>query len=100
MAANVLKSEQAVAVSLHVVRTFVKLRELMSTSKELAAKFADFVFKQVVERFNEEAGFFQLVHFFHLVVVRLNSHGVVVAGAVAAFRGTTTPQPCPRLPSY
>ena len=37
--ASVLKSERAVEMSLLVVRTFVRLRELLATNKELAAKF-------------------------------------------------------------
>lgn len=39
MLGNVLKSERAVEVSLMVVRTFVHLRELVSTHKELSQKF-------------------------------------------------------------
>ncbi len=38
MLGNVLKSERAVEVSLHVVRAFVHLRELVSGHKELAKK--------------------------------------------------------------
>jgi hypothetical protein len=38
MAANLLRSPQAVKASLFVVRAFVKLRELLSTHHELAAK--------------------------------------------------------------
>jgi hypothetical protein len=38
MLGNVLKSPRAVEVSLIVVRTFVQLREMLSTNKELAAK--------------------------------------------------------------
>jgi hypothetical protein len=38
MLGNVLKSERAVEVSLMVVRTFVHLRELVSSNKELSAK--------------------------------------------------------------
>lgn len=37
-AANVLSSDQAVEMSVHVVRAFVKLREMLITHKELAAK--------------------------------------------------------------
>jgi hypothetical protein len=36
MAANVLNSERAVAMSVYVVRAFVKLREVLSTTSELA----------------------------------------------------------------
>lgn len=38
MLGNVLKSERAVEVSLHVVRAFVRLRELVAGHKELAQK--------------------------------------------------------------
>ena len=38
MAANVLNSERAVAMSVYVVRAFVKLRELLASSDELAKK--------------------------------------------------------------
>jgi hypothetical protein len=38
MLGNVLRSHQAAEVSLAVVRTFVKLREMLSTHRELAAK--------------------------------------------------------------
>lgn len=40
MAANVLNSPQAVKMSVFVVRAFVKLRELLSTRKELTCKLA------------------------------------------------------------
>jgi len=38
MAANVLNSERAVQVSVHVVRTFVQLRQMQLTSSELRNK--------------------------------------------------------------
>ena len=38
MLGNVLRSGRAIEVSLHVVRAFVQLREILSTHKELAAK--------------------------------------------------------------
>lgn len=38
MAANVLKSSRAVLVSIHVVRAFVRLREMMMTHKDLSRK--------------------------------------------------------------
>ena len=41
MAASVLNTPRAVDVSLFVVRAFVKLRELLSTHKELAIKLAE-----------------------------------------------------------
>jgi len=41
MAANVLNSERAVAMSVYVVRAFVKLREVLSGTEELAKKLDD-----------------------------------------------------------
>ncbi|MGC2165887.1 MAG: ORF6N domain-containing protein [Gallionella sp.] len=41
MLGNVLKSDRAVEVSLLVVRTFVQLREMLSSNKELATKLAE-----------------------------------------------------------
>ena len=38
MVATVLNTQRAVEVSLYVVRAFVKLRELLASNKELAAK--------------------------------------------------------------
>jgi len=38
MAANILNSERAVAMSVYVVRAFVKLREVLSSTTELAKK--------------------------------------------------------------
>ncbi|MCL5421338.1 MAG: ORF6N domain-containing protein [Nitrospirae bacterium] len=41
MAATVLNSKQAVAMSVHVVRTFIRLRQMLATHKDLARKLAD-----------------------------------------------------------
>src|SRR2546425_3969860 len=41
MAANMLNSELAVAMSVFVVRAFVKLREVLADSKELATKLEE-----------------------------------------------------------
>ena len=41
MAANVLNSERAVAMSVYVVRAFVKLREVLASTEELARKLDD-----------------------------------------------------------
>ena len=38
MAANVLNSPRAVEMSVHVVRAFVRLRELIASHKELAKR--------------------------------------------------------------
>ena len=41
MAATILNSPQAVEMSVHVVRAFVRLRELMNSNRELARRFAE-----------------------------------------------------------
>jgi hypothetical protein len=41
MAANILRSERAVRMSVIVVRAFVRLREMLATNKVLAAKLAE-----------------------------------------------------------
>jgi hypothetical protein len=41
MAASVLNTPRAIEASVHVVRTFVKLREVLRTHKELARKLGD-----------------------------------------------------------
>ncbi|MFH0838254.1 MAG: ORF6N domain-containing protein [Patescibacteria group bacterium] len=41
MAANLLKSERAIAVSVEIVRTFIKLRELLSSHKEIAKQLVE-----------------------------------------------------------
>jgi len=41
MAANVLNSRRAVQMSVLVVRVFVRLRQMLATNKELAAKLAE-----------------------------------------------------------
>ncbi len=40
MAATILNSPRAVEVSVHVVRAFVMLREMLSSNRELARRFA------------------------------------------------------------
>lgn len=41
MAATVLNSKQAVVMSVYVVRTFIRLRQMLATHKDLARKLAD-----------------------------------------------------------
>ena len=41
MAANILNSERAVAISVYVVRAFIKMREMLAGNKELAKKLED-----------------------------------------------------------
>jgi hypothetical protein len=55
MAASVLNSPQAVQVSLFVVRAFVKLREMLATHRELAARI-DELERKMVTKFREHDG--------------------------------------------
>lgn len=48
MAATALNSERTVAISLHVVRAFVKLRETLAETKEWAQKLDELERKQLV----------------------------------------------------
>lgn len=41
MAATVLNSRQAVAMSVYVVRTFIRLRQMLASNKDLARKLAE-----------------------------------------------------------
>lgn len=41
MLASVLKSERAVKISIHIVKTFIRLREFINTHKELAQKMEE-----------------------------------------------------------
>ncbi len=66
MVATVLNTQRAVEVSLYVVRAFVKLRELLASNKELAAKL------------NE------LEH-------KLESHDQAIAGLINAIRELMRP---------
>jgi len=54
MLASVLKSERAIKMSIIIVKTFVKLREIMSTHKELAYKLRELEAK--IERHDSEIG--------------------------------------------
>src|SRR4030095_1715296 len=70
MAASVLNSPRAVEVSVFVVRTFVKLRQLLTTHRELAHKVAE------LER-------------------RLGDHDEAIRGIVAAIKQLMEPPPAP-----
>jgi len=52
MLSSVLRSEQAIQVNIAVMRAFVKLREVLSTHKELAIKLKQLEMK--IERHDEE----------------------------------------------
>ncbi|MBI4358315.1 MAG: ORF6N domain-containing protein [Candidatus Omnitrophica bacterium] len=52
MLASVLKSARAVKISIHIVKTFVRLRQWISTHKELASKLSEL--EQKVERHDSQ----------------------------------------------
>jgi len=52
MLASVLKSERAVKISIYIIKTFVKLREFISTHKELAFKLNEL--ERKIERHDVE----------------------------------------------
>ena len=49
---SVLKSERAVKISINIIKAFVKLRELLSTHKELANKLNQM--ERKIEKHDEE----------------------------------------------
>lgn len=73
MAASVLSSPQAVEMSVFVVRAFVQLRELLSTSRELSARLDD------LER-------------------KLSTHDQAIAGVIDAIRRLTSVPAKPNRP--
>ena len=72
MAANVLNSERAVAMSVFVVRAFVKLREVLASTEERAKKLDD------VER---------------KLTTRQNVHEKAILQLFAQIRGLLRPPP-------
>jgi hypothetical protein len=73
MAANVLNTSRAIETSVYVARAFVKLRELLSTHKELAGKLVE------SER-------------------KVGSHDVAIQSLVSAIRRLMEPPPVPAHP--
>ena len=73
MAASVLNTPRAIDTSVYVVRAFVKLRELLSTHKELAGKLVE------LER-------------------KVGSHDAAIQSLVAAIRRLMEPPPAPARP--
>jgi len=72
MAANLLRSQRAVQMSLHVVRAFVRLREMAVANKELARKLDE------LER-------------------RVSHHDEAITGIVQAIRELAAPaEPTPK----
>jgi hypothetical protein len=67
MAATVLSSERAIQMSVRVVRAFVRLRELLSTNRRLAAKV-------------------------HELENHLDTHDSVILDLIKAIRELTTPK--------
>ena len=76
-AANVLNSERAIEVGVYVVRAFVRLRELLATHKELAAKLNE------LERRVEH---------------KLDSHDQAIAGLISTLRQLMSPPEPKRRP--
>jgi hypothetical protein len=60
MLGNVLQSQRAVEVSLLVVRSFVRLRELLATHKDLAVKF-DELERRIARHDQSIAGLFEAI---------------------------------------
>jgi phage regulator Rha-like protein len=56
MLSSVLKSERAVEVNIQIVRTFVKLREILATHKDLASKLTE-----LEKKYSQHDQKFQLV---------------------------------------
>jgi len=54
MLASVLKSEKAVKISIVIIKAFVRLRQILSTHKELAHKLAEL--EKKVEKHDTEIG--------------------------------------------
>ncbi len=61
MAASVLNSPRAIAVSVYVVRAFVRLREAMISQREFASKLAELE-KKLVEHDEKFAEVFEAIH--------------------------------------
>jgi hypothetical protein len=72
MAATVLNSSRAVEMSIYVVRSFVQLRGLLSSNRELAARFA-----QLESRLDK----------------KLTEHDQAIAGILSAIRELMAPPP-------
>jgi hypothetical protein len=70
MLASILRGERAAVISIAIVRVFVQLRELISTHRDLAAKFAE------LER-------------------RIEGHDEAIANLFEAIRQLLAPSPAP-----
>ena len=72
MAATVLNSDQAVRMSVFVVRAFVRLREMLATNRRLAGKIDE-------------------------LENRLDTHDSVIVELIEAIKDLMTPQETPRV---
>jgi hypothetical protein len=77
MAATILNSPCAVEMSVYVVRAFAHLRELLSSNRELARRFA-----QLETRLDKE----------------LTEHDLAIAAILSAIRKLMNPPPPKRRP--
>ena len=77
MAATILNSPRAVEMSVYVVRAFVQLRELLSSNRELARRFA-----QLETRLDK----------------KLTEHDVAIAAILSAIRELMHPPPPEQRP--
>jgi hypothetical protein len=77
MAAMVLNSQHAVEMSVYVVRAFVHLRELLSSNRELARRFA-----QLEARLDK----------------KITEHDLAIAAILSAIRKLMHPPPQRRRP--
>ena len=68
MAANVLNSSRAVQMSVFVIRAFVKMREALLDTRDLAKKLAALE-KKLTNRFDtHEAGIIHVLHELMLII--------------------------------
>jgi hypothetical protein len=77
MLSSVLDSERAIAVNIEVMRAFVRLRDLLSSNKELAQRFADL--EQRLER-------------------KFDTHDQAIAGILDVIRQLMNPPQPPKRP--
>lgn len=77
MAANILRSERAIQMSVFVVRAFVKMRSMLAAQKDLAKKLAD-LDKTLTER--------------------LDLHERVISDIIQQIMSLLNPSPAPHLP--
>lgn len=77
MAATILNSERAVAMSVYVVRAFVKFRELLAGNRDLAKKFSELE---------------------HRLTERLDIHEKAILRLFAEIRKILNPPPPPTKP--